>query len=256
VGDDRWWRGFDAVVVDAAAPGSRVLDVGCGDGGLVDRLAAGGLDALGVDPQAPPHPRLMRQRVEELGSIGRFDVVCAVMTLHHVELDSVLAAIARLLRPGGRLLACEFAWEAYDERAASWLARHDRSGADNSVAAWRHEHADLHTSATLQLKIGNAFDLYRETPRPYLASMLGNHELEDEEQAMIAAGALPALGRWYFARRDWRNVVRCPERDARSEARTQGAAIAALLPRLRTPHRDEQRAPGGTSDVPPSPPNS
>ena len=148
MGDDRWWRGFDAVVSDAAAPGSRVLDVGCGDGGLVERLVASGFDAVGVDPQAPPRPRLIRERVEHLGSIGRFDVVCAVMTLHHVELDPVLAAIGRLLRPGGRLLAYEFAWEAYDERAASWLARHDRSGADNSVTAWQLEHADLHTGAT------------------------------------------------------------------------------------------------------------
>jgi SAM-dependent methyltransferase len=148
VGDDRWWRGFDAVVSDAAAPGSRVLDVGCGDGGLVERLVASGFDAVGVDPQAPPRPRLIRERVAHLGSIGRFDAVCAVMTLHHVELDPVLAAIGRLLQPGGRLLAYEFAWEAYEERAASWLARHDRSGADNSVTAWQLEHADLHTGAT------------------------------------------------------------------------------------------------------------
>jgi SAM-dependent methyltransferase len=199
VGDDRWWRGFDAVVADAIASGSRVLEVGCGDGGLVERLAATGFDALGVDPQAPPRPRLIRKRVEELGSIGPCDAVCAVMTLHHVQLDAVLAAIVHLLRPGGRLLAYEFAWEAYDERAQSWLARHDQSGADNSVTAWRLEHADLHTGATLRSKIGAAFDLHRETPRPYLARMLGRHDLEDQEQALIADGALPALGRWYVA---------------------------------------------------------
>ena len=197
--DDRWWRGFDAVVVDAVAPGSRVLDVGCGDGGLVERLAACGFDAVGVDPQAPRRPRLMQERVEQVGEIGRFDAVCAVMTLHHVELDPVLAAIVRLLRPGGRLLAYEFAWEAYDRRAEAWLARHDRSGADNSVKAWQLEHADLHTGATLRSRIGDVLDLRRETPRPYLARMLGQHGLEDQEQALIADGALPALGRWYFA---------------------------------------------------------
>jgi SAM-dependent methyltransferase len=199
VAEDRWWRGFDTVILDSVPAGSRVLDVGCSDGGLVDRLAASGFDAMGVDPQAPPRPRLVRELVEQLGSIGRFDVVCAVMTLHHVELDPVLASIVRLLRPGGRLLAYEFAWEAYDERAASWLARHDPSGADNSVTAWQLEHADLHTGATLRSRIGEAFDLRRETPRPYLARMLGQHHLEHQEQAMIADGALPALGWWYFA---------------------------------------------------------
>jgi SAM-dependent methyltransferase len=199
VGDDRWWRGFDAVVSDAVAPGSRVLDVGCGAGGLVDCLAARGFDAVGVDPHAPRRPRLIQGRVEEVGSIGRVDAVCAVMTLHHVQLDPVLAAIARLLRPGGRLLAYEFAWEAYDERAASWLARHDRSGADHSVTGWQLEHADLHTGATLRARIGDAFDLRDETPRPYLARMLGDHRLEEQEQALIDEGALPALGRWFVA---------------------------------------------------------
>jgi SAM-dependent methyltransferase len=199
VGDDRWWRGFDAVVTDAVAPGSRVLDVGCGDGGLVECLAARGFDAVGVDPQAPSRPRLIQERVEQVASIGRFDVVCSVMTLHHVQLEPVLAAIARLLRPGGRLLAYEFAWEEYDQRAASWVDRHDRPGADNSVTAWQLEHADLHAGSTLRSRISDAFDLRRETPRPYLARMLGDQRLEEQEQAMIVEGALPALGRWYFA---------------------------------------------------------
>jgi SAM-dependent methyltransferase len=199
VADDRWWRGFDSVILDSVPVGSRILDVGCGDGGLVECLAASGFDAVGVDPQAPRRPPLIQERVEDVGSIGRFDVVCAVMTLHHVQLDPVLAAIARLLRPGGRLLAYEFAWEEYDQRAASWLDGHDRSGADNSVTGWQLEHADLHTGATLRSRIGDAFDLRRETPRPYLARMLGNHRLEEQEHAMIVAGTLPALGRWYFA---------------------------------------------------------
>ena len=76
---DLWWRGFDALLLDAVSPRSRVLDVGCGDGGLVERLAEHGLDAVGVDPKAPARPRLIRERVEDASSIGRFDAVCAVM---------------------------------------------------------------------------------------------------------------------------------------------------------------------------------
>ena len=60
---DLWWRGFDALLLGALSPRSRVLDVGCGDGGLVERLAAHGLDAVGVDPNAPARPRLIRERV-------------------------------------------------------------------------------------------------------------------------------------------------------------------------------------------------
>ena len=202
VADNRWWRGFDTVILDGVAPGSRVLDIGCGDGGLVERLLASGLDALGVDPCAPAHPRLIQQPLEQVRSIGQFDAICAVMALHHAELDEVIPAIRRLLRPSGRLFVSEFAWELYDERAAAWLALHDRSDADNSVTGWRLEHDDLHTGATVRTRLTNAFELNEETERPYLARMLGKGELEAEEQAMIAEGALPALGRWYFAKGD------------------------------------------------------
>jgi 2-polyprenyl-3-methyl-5-hydroxy-6-metoxy-1,4-benzoquinol methylase len=33
--DSRWWQDFDAVLAAAVPAGSRILDVGCGDGGLV-----------------------------------------------------------------------------------------------------------------------------------------------------------------------------------------------------------------------------
>ena len=199
VADDRWWRGFDAVILDGVAAGSRILDIGCGDGGLVARLSAAGLNAVGVDPRAPAHPRLIREAVEEVGPIGQFDAVCAVMALHHTRLEAVVAAIGRLLRPNGRLFVHELAWEAYDDRAASWLAAHDPSDADDSVTAWRLEHADLHTSATIRTALADAFQLDSETERPYLARMRKLDELEHAEQAMIAEGALPALGRWYIA---------------------------------------------------------
>jgi SAM-dependent methyltransferase len=197
--DDRWWRGYDAVILSAVAPGSRVLDVGCGDGGLVERLAAGGLDPLGVDPDAPAHPRLVQQRVEVVCGSGRFDAACAIMSLHHAELEPVLAAIARLLTPGGLLFAYELEWESYDERAAAWLAEHDPSDADNSVSAWQVEHTDLNTGAATRAALEGFFDVRSDLPRPYLARMLGMRDREAEEQALIADGSLPALGRWYVA---------------------------------------------------------
>jgi SAM-dependent methyltransferase len=171
-----------------------VLDVGCGDGALVDRLAANGLDAVGVDPKAPARARLIRERVEDAASIGRFDAVCAVMSLHHAELEPVLAAIERLLRPGGRLFVDEFAWEAYDERAAGWVAT---NGGSRPVEEWQAEHGDLHTGAHVREALDQAFRRLGGTERPYLARMLDRHELEPAEQRLINTGELPALGWWY-----------------------------------------------------------
>ena len=198
--DDRWWRGFDAAIVAELPAGARVLDVGSGDGGLVERLGAQGLDVLGVDPRAPEAaPRLICGRVEALIEVRLFDGICAVMSLHHADLKAATAAIARLLRPGGRLFVYDFAWEAYDERAAAWLSSRDPSERDNSVEAWRLEHRDLNTGAAIGRALRDSFEVRGEEHTGYLARMLGIEELESEEAALIAAGAVPALGRWYVA---------------------------------------------------------
>jgi len=198
--DDRWWRGFDATILAELPAGSRVLDVGSGDGGLIERLGAHGLEVLGVDPRSPAEaPRLIRNRVEALTEVDVFDGICAVMSLHHADLKAAIGAIARLLRPGGRLFVYEFAWEAYDERAAAWLSSHDPSEIDNSVAAWRLEHHDLNSGAAIGRALRDTFEVRREEHTGYLARMLGMEELDSEESAMIAAGAIPALGRWYVA---------------------------------------------------------
>lgn len=199
--DSRWWKDFDAVIETAVPAGARILDVGCGDGGLVDRLSELGFDALGVDPAAPPHQRLVRQRVEHARLLGRFDAVTAVMSLHHGELDATVGSLANLLSPGGLFLMYEFSWDAYDDRAAACLAKHDQSAADNSVAGWRREHAELHTRTAIKKALDAHFEPVLEIRRPYLARMLGRHDLEATEHALIDAQMLPALGFWIIARR-------------------------------------------------------
>lgn len=198
----RWWRGIDSLILDALPQGSRILDVGCGDGALVEQLAEGGLDAVGVDPRAPTRPRFVQGRVEDLEPREPFDAACALMSLHHADLDSAVPSIARLLRPGGRVFVYELAWEAYDERAAAWLEARSTPDADRTVAAWMSEHADLHTSSTVHAALAKAFALDSDEPSPYLARMLDAPELEPEEQREVATRRLPALGRL------WSGVVK------------------------------------------------
>jgi SAM-dependent methyltransferase len=184
--NSRWWKDFDSVVAALQPAGSRVLDVGCGDGGLVRRLGQLGFDAFGVDPAAPAHPRLVRESVEQVTGLSKFDAVVAVMALHHAELDAVTSAIAGLLRPRGRLFVCDFDWSAYDDRAAAWLAARDLSGADNSLAGWRREHNGLHRGMRIKDALGAEFAVpLVKVRRPYLARMLGRPDLEAAEHALI-----------------------------------------------------------------------
>ena len=192
--------GFDGFLLDVLPARARVLDVGCGDGALVERLAAAGFDAIGVDPQARASPRLVRERVEDATGIGRFDAICAVTSLHHADLERVLPAMAGLLRPGGLVVVSEFSWEAYDERAAAWVAEHDPAR-DASVAAWREEHDGLHTGERVREALDEAFERRSLAARPYLASVLGRPELEREELAAIERDRLPAIGWWWAGSR-------------------------------------------------------
>jgi SAM-dependent methyltransferase len=197
--DSRWWMDLDTVIAAQLPEGARVLDVGCGDGALADRLAGLGFEALGVDPGAPVHPRLIRERVEQARSLGSVDAVIAVMALHHADLSAVTPAVRAHLRAAGRLFVYDFDWTAFDDRAAAWLASHDPSNADNSVAGWRREHAGLHPGADMRQALSAAFAPVVEVRRPYLARMLGRADLEAEEHALIDARLLPALGFWLIA---------------------------------------------------------
>ena len=91
-----------------------MLEVGCGEGELAERLAAIVLDVVAID-QSPRMVELTRARgvdarvadVQELPfPDDSFDAVLAAWMLYHVaDLDRGLSEIGRVLRPGGRLVA-------------------------------------------------------------------------------------------------------------------------------------------------------
>ncbi len=165
-------------------------------------MSAHGLDAFGVDPNAPADRRLTPQRVEQAAAgLGQFDAVTAVMALHHADLEAVVEALGQLVRLGGRLFVCEVVWDAYDDRAAAWLAEHDASGADNSLDGWWREHTELHTASTVHQALASRFAPVVQARRPYLARMLRRPDLEVNEHAMIDAELLPALGVLQIAQR-------------------------------------------------------
>jgi 2-polyprenyl-3-methyl-5-hydroxy-6-metoxy-1,4-benzoquinol methylase len=89
--------------------GHKILDVGCGHGVLVHEMRKRGYDAVGSDPAPPDDPYLFRMRGTDLDSLGggRFDTVVSLETFEHVvpaQLPATLAAIGRVLKPGGKLI--------------------------------------------------------------------------------------------------------------------------------------------------------
>lgn len=96
------------------------LDVGCGDGMLVAKLAGRVEQVVGIDA-SPEMIAKARQRIDDIrvkfiegdvldaartGALrsGSFDFVCAIAVLHHMDFADGLTAMSELVAPGGRLV--------------------------------------------------------------------------------------------------------------------------------------------------------
>lgn len=127
---DRLWRRYVEqtipVLWDAAGlqPDERVLDVGCGTGAFEERIVATGAgnDVVGVDLSTnmlnqarakfatTPQIRFQQADVHALPfDADRFDVVVSGNTFHYFdEPGRALAEMARVLRPGGRIVILDW----------------------------------------------------------------------------------------------------------------------------------------------------
>ena len=115
--------------VRAALPtgARRILEIGCGEGDLANRLLQDGLEVVAIDSNASCVEAAKARGVDarlaewpaELG--GDFDAVLFTRSLHHVhDLDGAVAATGRALCPGGRVIAEDFRAEGGTRRSADW----------------------------------------------------------------------------------------------------------------------------------------
>ena len=110
--------------------GKRVLDLGCGGGFMAEAIADQGADVIGIDPvvstlevarrHAVSRGLHIRYRIGRAESIPLDDrsvdrVVCVDVLEHVDDLAACCREIARVLKPGGRLL--------FDTINRTWLSR-------------------------------------------------------------------------------------------------------------------------------------
>jgi SAM-dependent methyltransferase len=135
--------------------GLRVLEVGCGPGYLAAKLAGEGLEVTAIDSSEEQVALAREHGVSALacdflsyeGSL--FDVLLFTRSLHHISpLPEAMRKIQGLLKPGGWILADEFAHEAMTRATAAWFwdlqAVMETSGTLAPDLPRRHNHPPGH----------------------------------------------------------------------------------------------------------------
>jgi len=107
---------YQPLILDEVPDGcGAALEVGCGDGLLARRLAVRAAEVTAIDADAgmialarqhtsAPHVRFVHADFLACPiEAASFDFACANTALHHMDFAAGLRAMARALRPGGRL---------------------------------------------------------------------------------------------------------------------------------------------------------
>jgi 2-polyprenyl-3-methyl-5-hydroxy-6-metoxy-1,4-benzoquinol methylase len=131
----------EAAVLRAVPRGTgTALDIGCGTGAVVRRLAARCQRVVGIDisPRMIAHARSRSAHFtnveyhvadarEWLQDTRSYDCVTSMAVLHHMEIEPTVQSIVRALRPGGVFLFVDIldrpGWRNLPLNALAWLLR-------------------------------------------------------------------------------------------------------------------------------------
>jgi SAM-dependent methyltransferase len=207
-------------VIANTPTGARVLEIGSGDGALTERLAASGVDVLGVDPNGTASPHVQLVAFDDLDA-APFDVVFASVSLHHLpDPERTVASLRRLTKAGTVLLVREFdrvlvadeptlRWWYYQRRAheAACGVGPDETPISDSfdefVVAWREQmHHHVLPWSTVRDTLRDAgFTTESEQPTTYLYRWGLRESVRALEEDLASEGAINRVGVLWSGRR-------------------------------------------------------
>jgi len=203
-------------------PGERILDLGCGDGQLTEKIAAAGAQVVGVDASAEMvegarHRGLNAEvcNAEALPFQAEFDAVFSNAALHWIrDQDAMLAGVHRALRPGGRFVA--------------------EMGGHGNIAAIQVALTAVLARHSLTREFSAEQMNYFPTPAAYRSRLISHGFAVEEIQLISRPTPLPASGMHGWLMTFRRGVLEAVPEQLRPTILTE--TIALLEPVL----RDEQ----------------
>ncbi|MGH7796751.1 MAG: class I SAM-dependent methyltransferase [Candidatus Binatia bacterium] len=157
----------------APQPGERILDLGCGDGALTEKIAAAGAIVYGADSSLAQVEAARRRGLNAFVIDGRqialkqlFDAVFTNAVLHWIQPpDKVVEGVARCLKQGGRFVG-EFGGKGNVEtiRAALHSALRKRGIDPWSADPWYYPSPEAYRQLLIRSRF--AVDYCELIPRP------------------------------------------------------------------------------------------
>jgi SAM-dependent methyltransferase len=192
----------------AIAP-RRVLDAGCGRGDFAERIASAGVEVVGLD-LSERMAELTRERgidalVGDISALpfaeGSFDAAAANHVLYHLpDVDRGIAELARVLRPGGRLVATTNALrslgEMWDLVGRDLSERREIFMRETGEAMLRPHFADVRL-----IPLDGTVELTADEMRNYVAHSVAHKHLADRVPDYEGTMTLTASGAVFVASR-------------------------------------------------------
>lgn len=193
--------------------GMRILDAGCGRGGLAARLIASGHEVVGIDRSEEAAELAKHYGVkiriidfQDFSDTELFDVVIFSRSVHHVHpLMDAMKRAHSLLRPGGKLILEEFGVDQMDGKTAQWfydleetlsslgvLSKADEDNAPSNegyLNRWKAEHHHepaLNTSTEILAAAMEISKAVHQSKAPYLYRYFLNRLLENASGHTLA----------------------------------------------------------------------
>ncbi len=107
---------YHGLILREAETGAAVLDVGCGDGLLCEKLAAKCSKVVGIEPDfhafsasrerlsGVGNAEILNLTLDEFEGSDRFDLITFVASIHHTDMEESLIKAKSLLKKNGKIV--------------------------------------------------------------------------------------------------------------------------------------------------------